>query len=135
VVTCTPVSDGHHAGQDLYGVGFLALGGEARLAGPAAVEIVLMSSLVAATAAAAVDTQPIADPVALAEGRDRKYGRGVVRHRERFALESKSILTCRNARGWRDSPAMTAGGLNHTSARPRPEDIDRALLDGQVGGA
>ena len=75
VVTCTPVSRmRHHAGQDLHRVGFLALGGEARLSGTAAIEIVL-DVLVGQRQQrrAAIDHAADRNPVAFAEGRDPEH--------------------------------------------------------------
>ena len=72
----------HHAGQDFDRVRFLALGGEARLAGAAAVEIVL-DVLIGQRdqRRAAVDHAADRDPVALAEGRDPEHmAEGVVGH-------------------------------------------------------
>ena len=75
VVTCTPVS-GCAITPDriLTASGFLALGGEARLAGTAAVEIVL-DVLIGQRdqRRAAIDHAADRDPVAFAEGRDPEH--------------------------------------------------------------
>ena len=64
----------HHAGQDFHRVGLLALGGEARLAGTAAIEIVLdVLDGQRQQRRAAVDHAADRNPVALAEGRDPEH--------------------------------------------------------------
>ena len=65
---------GHHAGQDLHRVRLLALGGEARLARTAAIEVVL-DVLVGQRdqRRAAIDHAADRDPVAFAEGRDPEH--------------------------------------------------------------
>ena len=80
----------HHAGQDLYRVRLLALGGEARLAGTAAIEIAL-DLLVGQRdqRRAAVDHAADRDPVAFAEGRDPEHmAEGVEGHLVSKASES-----------------------------------------------
>ena len=71
-----------HARQNLDRVGFLALGGEARLAGPALVEIgldVVRRELDARRAA--IDDAADGRPMAFAEGRHaEEMAEGVVRH-------------------------------------------------------
>ena len=64
----------HHAGQDFDLVRLLALGGEARLAGPAAVEILLDIGLGERDhGRAAVDHAADRYPMALAEGGDAEH--------------------------------------------------------------
>jgi hypothetical protein len=64
----------HHAGENLYRIGFLALGGEARLSGPAAIEIVLdVFDRQGELRRAAIDHAANRDPVAFAEGRDPEH--------------------------------------------------------------
>src|SRR5262245_24785810 len=61
----------HHAGQDFYRIRLLPLGGKARLAGTAAVEIVL-DVLIGERdqRRTAIDYAADRDPMALAKGRD-----------------------------------------------------------------
>ena len=64
----------HHAGQNFYRIGFLALGGEARLSGPAAIEIALdVFDGQRQQRRAAVDHAADRNPVAFAEGRDPEH--------------------------------------------------------------
>jgi len=72
----------HHPGQDLHRIRFLALRGEARLTGPAAVEIALDVGLDQRDQRrAAIDHTADRNPVALAEGRDaEQMAEGVVGH-------------------------------------------------------
>ena len=64
----------HHAGQDLHRVGFLALGGEARLSGTAAIEIVLDVFVgQRQQRRAAIDHAADRDPMAFAKGRDPEH--------------------------------------------------------------
>ena len=73
----------HHAGKNLNRVRLLALGGEARLSGAAAIEI-LLDVLIGQRdqRRAAVDHAADRDPVALAEGRDPEHvAEGVEGHR------------------------------------------------------
>ena len=64
----------HHAGQDFYRIGLLALGGEARLSGAAAIEIVLdVLDCQRQERRTAVDHAADRDPVAFAEGRDPEH--------------------------------------------------------------
>ena len=72
----------HHAGQDFDRVRLLALGGEARLSGTAAIEIAL-DVLIGQRdqRRAAIDHAADRDPVAFAEGRDpEQVAEGVVGH-------------------------------------------------------
>jgi len=73
----------HHAGKDLHRVGFLALGGEARLPGPAAIEIALdVFDCQRQQRRAAIDHAADRDPMALAEGGDPEHvAEGVEGHR------------------------------------------------------
>ncbi len=73
----------HHAGEDLHRIGFLALGGEARLSRPAAIEIVLdVLDGERQQRRAAVDHAADRNPMAFAEGRDPKHvAEGVEGHR------------------------------------------------------
>jgi hypothetical protein len=65
---------GHHARENLHRVGFLALGGEARLAGAAAVEIVLdVLDGQRQQRRAAIDHAADRNPMAFAEGRDPEH--------------------------------------------------------------
>ena len=93
VVTCSPEVVGEDAGEDLHRVGFLALGREARLAGPALVEIALDVRLVEGDAGrAAVDDAADRRPVAFAPGRDaEKMAEGVVRHRLADRLRGRPV--------------------------------------------
>ena len=72
----------HHAGQDLHRVRLLPLRGEARLAGPAAIEVALDVGLGQRDQRrAAIDHAADRNPVALAEGRDaEQMAEGVVGH-------------------------------------------------------
>src|SRR5258708_8715929 len=64
----------HHAGKDFDGVRLLALGRKTRLAGTAAIEIVLdVLDCERQQRRAAIDHAADRDPVALAEGRDPEH--------------------------------------------------------------
>ncbi len=83
VVTCTPVSGCSITPERIFTcIRLLALGGEARLAGPAAIEIALdLFRAKRNLRRAAVDHAADRDPVAFAEGRDPKHvAEGVERH-------------------------------------------------------
>jgi len=90
----------HHAGENLDRIRLLALGGEARLPGTAAVEIVLDFGLgQRQQRRAAVDHAADRNPVAFAEGRDPKQvAESVEGHIWRSGRRAKSMLNCRNAR-------------------------------------
>ncbi|MEY9359212.1 hypothetical protein ABH994_001933 [Bradyrhizobium yuanmingense] len=84
---------GHHAGEDLHLVRLLALGGEARLAGTAPVEIPLDVGLGERDhRRAAVNHTADRHPMALAEGGDAEHvAEGVEGHR--CSRVRKSMLT------------------------------------------
>ena len=64
----------HHAGQNLHRVGFLALRGEARLAGTAAIEIALdVLGGQRQQRRTAIDHAADRNPVAFAKGRDPEH--------------------------------------------------------------
>src|ERR1700730_6829050 len=88
----------HHAGENLYRVRLLALGGEARLAGAAAIEIALdLFSRQRDQRRAAVDHAADRNPVAFAEGRDPEHvAEGVEGH---FLGSEPSIAVCGSAGG------------------------------------
>ena len=99
---------GHHAGQDFDRVRLLALGGEARLARTAAIEIVLDVFVGQRDQRrAAIDHAADRDPMAFAEGRDpEQVAEGVVGHFGALLASKKSILTCRNAGGTAVKPSF-----------------------------
>ena len=83
----------HHAGQDLHRIGFLALGGEARLPGAAAIEIVLdILHRQRQLRRTAIDHAADRNPVALAEGRDAEHvAEGVEGHREARSSDRTAV--------------------------------------------
>src|SRR5450755_3419085 len=91
----------HHAGQNFYRIGLLALGGEARLSGPAAIEIVLdVFDRERQQRRTAIDHATDRDPMALAEGRDPEHvAEGVEGHfgQSAWLLKVRSHADCRNA--------------------------------------
>ena len=72
----------HHAGQDFHRIRLLALGGEARLPGTAAIEVVLdVFDGERDQRRTAIDHAADRDPMALAKGRDPEHvAEGVVGH-------------------------------------------------------
>jgi hypothetical protein len=73
----------HHARENLHRIGFLALGGEARLSRSAAIEIVLdLLDTERQARRTAIDHAADRNPVALAKGRNPKHvAEGVEGHR------------------------------------------------------
>ena len=89
VVTCTPVSGCAITPDRIFTAsGFLALGGEARLAGTAAIEIVLdVFGRQRHQRRTAIDHAADRNPVALAEGRDPEHvAEGVEGHFARSSM-------------------------------------------------
>src|SRR5882724_9402912 len=107
----------HYAGENFHRIQLLALGGEARLSGAAAIQIAL-DVLVGQRQQrrAAVDHAADRDPMAFAEGRDPEHvAEGVERHGV-VSGQCKSILTCRNAED-------LAGQTPHSSCPALPPSL------------
>ena len=131
----------HHAGQDLDRIRLLALRGEARLAGPAAIEIAL-DVLIGQRdqRRAAIDHAADRDPVALAKGRDPEHvAEGVEGHRclgapaltirvyvecQRFVTRTVEGVKCpffRHGRARPGHPRLASPyGLQGVDARDKP---------------
>src|SRR5580704_5026769 len=122
----------HHAGENLYRVRLLALGGEARLAGAAAIEIALdLFGRQRNQRRAAVDHAADRNPVAFAEGRDPEHvAEGVEGHfLDSRAARSRNVVTPPADRV-KYGPALTIFGQAAIA-----EHVDRTLLDQEIGGA
>src|SRR5258708_32469892 len=91
----------HHAGENFYRIQLLALGGEARLSGAAAIQIAL-DVLVGQRQQrrAAIDHAADRDPMAFAEGRDPEHvAEGVEGHFCKLAIAAPRNVVTRAVQG------------------------------------